>query len=291
MFDRPRGQFVAPTEDAAEPSPAARRAPTRREQRRTVILGGIAIALLLAFWLIKMEFVKLDAVRAGVIGCVAKICPGQTDTYTYLNEHYSTAGRTEDAVDVCEKLVSVEPNDPYAHVLLGEAYRNVSRSGEAMLSFDAALALDPNCYEAYLGAGQIHAQAGRYTEAAQSYQQAVKVKPDSAPAHVSLGLAFSNLGRYEEAMQAFQEAKRLDPLIGDVQVISSKACLDTAAGKKTAEHLKGAVATEQGLARARFNLGRAYVRVGDMDLARQEHQVLMDLDSGLAAQLLNLIEK
>ena len=48
---------------------------------------------------------------------------------------------------------------------------------------------------------------------------------------------------------------------------------------------------DQRHAKARFNLGRAYLRAGDTALAMREQQALEDLDPKLAGKLLDLIEK
>jgi tetratricopeptide (TPR) repeat protein len=52
-----------------------------------------------------------------------------------------------------------------------------------------------------------------------------------------------------------------------------------------------AVRTDNAHAQAYFNLGRAYLRVGDSALAMEQHRILLNLDPRLADQLLRLIEK
>ena len=274
------------------PGPQVRpKPPAKPKKRLTWILGAIAAGLLILFWLINVGFIHLDTIRAGVLSRVAGICPDRAQAYTFLGEHYSTSGRTADAVEACEKLVQVEPEVPHAHVLLGDAYRNVSRPEEAIACYGDALELDPNCYEAHLGRGEVYDRLGRYPEAIKSYKQAVEIEPKSAPAYVFLGLVFSNQGRYEEAMQAFQQAKELDPEISEVQVLSGKAYLDAGLYEEAIECFRDVIATDQNHARAHYNLGRAYLRAGDRGLALSEQRILEPMDANLAGQLFDLIEQ
>jgi len=55
------------------------------------------------------------------------------------------------------------------------------------------------------------------------------------------------------------------------------------------ESFKDAVRTDHEHAQAYFNLGRAYLRVGDRGLALDQQRILQNLDARLAGQLLDLI--
>ena len=287
-FSRCSGDSQA--ERRSSPKVAPRQSSVRL-RRFTWVLGGIAAALLVVFWLIQIKFIDLDVVRAALLSRVAGICPNKAEAYTFLGEHYSTAGRTNAAVDACEKLVQVEPESPHSHVLLGDAYRGVSRPEEAIACYQAALQRDPNCYEAHLGLGRAYTSVGRYDEAIHSYEQAVSVQPESVTAYVSLGLVLSDLGRYDEAMKAFQQAKELDPEISEAQLLSGKAYLQAGLNNEAVECFKDAVRTDQEHAQACFNLGRAYLRVGERDLALDQQRKLRALDTQMAERLLDLIER
>ena len=107
----------------------------------------------------------------------------------------------------------------------------------------------------------------------------------------ALGLVLSNLGRYEEAMRAFKQAKELDPQVSETQVFSGKAYLDAGLCHQAIECFRDVILIDQGHAQAHYNLGRAYLSVGDVDLARQEQRILEDLDANLAGQLHDLIHQ
>jgi len=78
--------------------------------------------------------------------------------------------------------------------------------------------------------------------------------------------------------------------MNEVQVLSGKAYLEVGMDDEAIECFKGIIQADERHARARYNLGRAYLRVGDRALAQREQQRLQELDANLADQLLDLIE-
>lgn len=298
MFDRfPQRHGVQPLPETREPASAKRRSAQETRGRRTdgakdyrPWLGGLAVTLLILFWLIRVGCIDMDSVRAGVLTRIAGIYPDQAEAYTFLSQHYDSVGRGGDAVEACEKLVQVKPEDPHTHVLLGEAYRDQNRFKEAIACYKEAVELDPNCFEAHFNLGRVCDRLGRSDDAVESYESAARIKPDEAPVYVALGLVLSNLGRYDEAMEAFKRARQIDPQIGESQVLSGKDHLEAGDYHGAVTCFKQAVLVDQGYAQAHFNLGRAYLKIGDKDLARRELRTLESLDSDLAERLERLIK-
>jgi tetratricopeptide (TPR) repeat protein len=73
--------------------------------------------------------------------------------------------------------------------------------------------------------------------------------------------------------------------------MTGKAYLQAGMYAQAIESFKDAVQTDQEHAQAYFNLGRAYLRVGDKALALEQQRVLQNLDPRLAGQLLNMINQ
>ena len=90
-------------------------------------------------------------------------------------------------------------------------------------------------------------------------------------------------------MQAFQQAKQLDPQINEVQVLSGNAYMETGLYQQAIQCYKDVTTVDQGHARAYYDLGRAYLSIGDRGLAMDQQRILQTLDAGLADQLLQLI--
>ncbi|MCP4387175.1 MAG: tetratricopeptide repeat protein, partial [Gammaproteobacteria bacterium] len=67
----------------------------------------------------------------------------------------------------------------------------------------------------------------------------------------------------EVVRKAFKVAKERDPQISEVQVMSGKAYLEAGLYDEAIGCFRDVIQTDQEHARARFNLGRAYLRVGD----------------------------
>ena len=90
-------------------------------------------------------------------------------------------------------------------------------------------------------------------------------------------------------MQAFQKAKELDATVVQTRVMTGNACLEAGMCAEAIECFKEAALVDQEHAQAYFNLGRAYLRVGDKGFALEQQRILRGLDSRMADQLGELI--
>jgi Flp pilus assembly protein TadD len=71
---------------------------------------------------VKLELIDVTAVKAGILSQVARVYPDKAGAYTLLGKHYCSSGRSKEAVQACERLVGIKPDDASAHALLGNVY-------------------------------------------------------------------------------------------------------------------------------------------------------------------------
>jgi tetratricopeptide (TPR) repeat protein len=89
------------------------------------------------------------------------------------------------------------------------------------------------------------------TKLALFYEQLAKLDPDNVDAHMGLGDVSYELDKYEEAITAYKEAVKRQP--------DHSLC--------------------------HFNLAKTYLKMGDRDLALEQHEILKALDKELANNL------
>ena len=118
---------------------------------------------------------------------------------------------TENAVDICQQAVFLNPNDADAYNGLGIAYGQQGQFEEAIAAFLEAIQLEPEHNWAHNNLGRTYINMERFDEGIVELSEAIRITPDNANAHYNLGLAYANLEQYEEAIPAYKEALRLDP--------------------------------------------------------------------------------
>lgn len=141
---------------------------------------------------------------------------------------------------------------------LGKALEEIGRFDEAMEMYQRALRIKPDHAESLHNLGRILLLIkGRPDLAEPLFYRAITANPNYVDAYVNLGAACIRLGRYAEAIG----------LLGRAKVISSDR------------------------PDLRFNLGIAYVLIGNMGGAAGELEALYRLDTTFAQQLSDFISK
>jgi tetratricopeptide (TPR) repeat protein len=161
------------------------------------------------------------------------------------------------AIEVDKQAIIFKPDYPEAHYNLGVVYDKLARSDEAIESYNQAIRIRPNYAKAYLGLGVVYGKLSRPAEAIEAYKQAIKIEPDLAEAYNNLGVVYGRLGRWPDAIEACKNAVRIKPAYAE----------------------------------AHANLGNAYLAIGDKNSALAEYNILKSLNSELANNLLNQINK
>ena len=138
---------------------------------------------------------------------------------------------------------------------LGLSLSKLNRTDEEILAYRRAIALKPDHANALERLGAAYFKMKRYAEAAQTYDQLKTYKPD-AKTYNALGESYFELNKSEDSLQAFNSALGYDPEFD----------------------------------KARYNLGRAYVKMGNPEMARVQYEILRNSKSDWADRLYVLIE-
>jgi tetratricopeptide (TPR) repeat protein len=119
--------------------------------------------------------------------------------------------KPQQAVELIEKAIALNPAVPTAHCNLGSALTALQRHAEALASFDKAIALKADLADAYGNRAAALNALNRFEQALASCDKALALKPDYPEAHNNRAHALNALKRHEEAVASCDQAIALRP--------------------------------------------------------------------------------
>jgi tetratricopeptide (TPR) repeat protein len=191
------------------------------------------------------------------------------DTLQFALQHHQH-GRLDEAAQLYEGLLTVEPGHLQALHLLGVVAHQKGDHGRAVLLIGRAVAGNPNNAMYHANLAEAYRALGQFDQAVASCRLATRLRPDLPEAANNLGMALLGQGKTDDAIVSFAEALRLEP---DFPMACNNLgnALRLRGDRDGAEaHFRRAVAMDPGLAEAHSNLGQ---------LLLERHQPHESLDS------------
>lgn len=148
--------------------------------------------------LIKQE--KLDEAIV-VLKRALAIQPHLIAAYQHLVEIFTYLNQTEEL--------------SWAYLNLGEILAAENRLEEAVQVLQKSLTINPQGFAAYNCLGNVYCWQEQFDKAIAAYRQAIAIKADFAWAYKGLGDALSKHNQVAEATEAYRQAMQLDPYIFD----------------------------------------------------------------------------
>jgi tetratricopeptide (TPR) repeat protein len=178
-----------------------------------------------------------------------------------------------EAEQAYRQAITLQPDNPTFYHNLGgvEQEQGDRRSGVA--AFERAIALGSDNIETYLGLTQLYQENGQLEEGLRIYAQILHLdlRGGTGQLYAKMGADLAGLGRQEEAATAYRKALEKDPdnLVAHVNL---GWCLYLRGEFQGAiAHYQKALALQPS-SQAQFNLGLAYLRLGQVQLARKTYE-------------------
>ena len=131
----------------------------------------------------------------------------------------------------------------------------LNRTDEEILAYKRAITIKPDHSNALERLGAAYFKQKRWAESATAYDQLKTYRPD-AKTYNALGESLFELNKPDDSLQAFNSTLGYDPEFD----------------------------------KARFNLGRVYLKLGNPDMARVQYEILRNARSDWADRLYVLID-
>ena len=113
---------------------------------------------------------------------------------------YRAGGRTEDAIEMYEKLVTLEPDSSGHFVNLGELYVSAEETDRAIESYQTAVQLDPSNNRAQEVLSTLLSQTGDIDRVIETQENLVASEPGNMKYKLDLAQSYHRAGLFEQAI-------------------------------------------------------------------------------------------
>lgn len=184
----------------------------------------------------------------------AKLRPDWAETYVNIGASSFALAQYKDAAEAYKQAARLDADNPETQYALGLTFNKLNRTDEEILAYKRAIALKSDHQNAMEKLGLAYFKQKRYVDSATAFDQLKIYKPDSKTYNY-LGESYFEMGKTEDSLEAFNNAVSYNPDFD----------------------------------KARYNLGRAYVKLGNRDMAQVQYEILRNAKSDWADRLYVLL--
>lgn len=162
--------------------------------------------LLAAQLMIRLEF---DALAEAELREALRKQPSIPRANLLLGQIALFRGRTDEAIELSRRELSVNPTDAMAFAQVGDGYVRQSKWDEAIAALQQSVWLNPYYSAPYILLGKAYMKKGQPETAEGMLRRAVQYDPNNRSAHYLLAQLLQQSGRTEEAKTEFEIAEKL----------------------------------------------------------------------------------
>jgi tetratricopeptide (TPR) repeat protein len=154
---------------------------------------------------------------------------------------YAKIGRYEKAIAACQRTIGNFPKYSKIWHIQAWVYATLGEHDKAIEACEQSLKLDPLSADVQYGLGRVYGMLEQYDKAAKAYSDAVRLKADYAEAHLFLGLTYAELGQLDQAKASYREAIRIDKFYAEPGFFLGAACDQSGQYSQAIEAFKQAI--------------------------------------------------
>ncbi len=113
-------------------------------------------------------------------------------------------GRTADALDLCQRVLPIEPQHPEVHFTIATIHEARGDAPAAAAAYGKVVDLAPSFLPGLVNHAACLALTGAYRAALDTYGRALKLAPDNPVAHQGLAELFTRLRRHDKALTHYE---------------------------------------------------------------------------------------
>lgn len=195
-----------------------------------------------------------------------------TESLKILQTAYAEyeAGKYQEALADCAKVLAIDPKDRRAYVLIGYVYAAQDKLKEASDSVAKAIKIDPTDKEVHLLKAQYDYRRGANQDALPSIRKAIELDPNYADAYWMLGKVLEHkIVDQPKAIEAYQKAVSINPKLYQVYASLGEVYESQDQVKNAEESYRKSIAGDPFHMAGRFNLGRILLKQKRLAEARE----------------------
>ncbi|REJ79107.1 MAG: tetratricopeptide repeat protein [Acidobacteria bacterium] len=214
--------------------------------------------------------------------------PTYAEAWYQVGFCYGMLEKHEQSVRASKKAAELRPEWPETHINIGASSFALGDFEQAAESYKTASRLDQSNAETHLALGLSLGKLGRTGEEILAYRRAVSARPDFANAIELLGLAYFKQKQYGHAIEAFEQLRNYKA-DADTYNLLGESYYAEKRFDESIDAFSTAVNMNPSNDRARYNLGRAYLKSGSRSLAQVQYEILAANQSDWADRLYILL--
>ncbi|HQU81769.1 MAG TPA: tetratricopeptide repeat protein [Pyrinomonadaceae bacterium] len=218
----------------------------------------------------------------------SEIDPNYAEAFYQTGFCYGMLGKHNEALKASKQAAKLRPNWTETHINIGASSFALGQFKDALEAYKTALKLDDSNPDVQYSLGLTLGKLNRTDEEILAYKRTVAIKPDHANAIEKLGLAYFKQKRFADALQAFEQLKTYKTDAKTYNYLG-ECYFETEKFEESLEAFNNAVGFDPDFDKARYNLGRAYFKLGDKDSANVQYEILRNAKSDWADRLYVLI--
>ncbi len=194
---------------------------------------------------------------------------------TRLGGIYCTQKKTDDAITLFERAIELGHSDHRLHFVLGQCYQQKEDWSKAATQYKRTTELDPNNLNAYLYAGAAYEKTNQIIAAITAFHKATRLDPTVFEAWHQLGNLYRHIERLEDAVPAYRKAKELQPHNAHVTMDLANALNMLNHNEEALELYKAIVESNPGAISALYNFGFTLKKMGKLEDALKIYQEVL----------------
>jgi tetratricopeptide (TPR) repeat protein len=197
-------------------------------------------------------------------------------------------GRHNEALRASRQAARLRPEWAATFVNIGASSYALGQYKEAVDAYRQAIRLDDDNAEIQYSLGLTFGKMNRADEEILAYRRAIALKPDHVNSIERLGLALFKLRRFADAAAAFESLKAHRPDAKTYNYLG-ESLLEIGKTDDSIDAFNLALGYNPSSEKARYNLGRAYLKLNNRDMAQVQYEILRNARSDWADRLYVLI--
>ncbi|MBN1541195.1 tetratricopeptide repeat protein [candidate division KSB1 bacterium] len=135
----------------------------------------------------------------------------KVDDFRVLGNLLISANRLDEALDVYEKLVQLDPSDVEAQKVYAQILQSTGDIEAFIAQQEEALTKEPDNTRLMFSLGETYFKRGEYEKAIQKFKSLLQLRPEDAFSWEYLGSAQQNIGKYRDAISTYEKVIELRP--------------------------------------------------------------------------------